>query len=165
MDPGLESVPILLVSLEKHLFKWRSAAIPRSNELVLTGFTAAMAEPLINSFPDLKKLCINDRDGCPCSLLGSSFTAFPNLRILTLICDLRCAQDIMGALTRILEFRNGVYIGKPSIPLRPLEKIIIKRWHAWDPAPYFYDPEPIPDEFESAISEWVLFQVDVQFDQ
>ncbi|KAF8343651.1 hypothetical protein F5887DRAFT_235069 [Amanita rubescens] len=138
-------------------------------KLVLTGFTIEV-EPLMNSFPDLEEFCIDERHGFSCALLGSfdeelESTPFPNLRILTLNCGSYRAEDIVGVLTSILEFRNGVYIGKPSIPLRPLEKIIIKRRYAWYPVPDFYDSEPIPDEFEDAILEWAPFKVEVQFDQ
>ena len=138
-------------------------------KLVLTGFTDEQAAPLIRSFPDLEELCVDDLHGCPWELLGSryedlKFTAFPNLRILTLSSVPRDA-DIVKALTNILKLRNGVYIGKPSIPLRPLEKIVIKRRHEWSPVPCFYEPEPIPHELEDAISKWARFKVEVQFDQ
>ena len=139
-------------------------------KLVLTGFTDEQATPLIRSFPDLEELCIDDCNGCPCELLGSfykelEFTVFPKLRILTLSCVPYRAEGIVKALTNILEFRNGVYIGKPSIPLRPLEKIIIKWRLEWSLVPCFYASVPIPDEFEDAISKWARFKVEVQFDQ
>ena len=146
-------------------------------KLVLTGFLIEQTKPLINSFPNLEELCIDERYEFSCALLGplnddaSSFneelesTAFPNLRILTLNCESCRTEDIIGVLTGILEFRNGVYIGKPSIQLRPLEKIIIKRRHAWHPVPDFYDSKPIPDELEDAMLEWAPFKVEVKFDQ
>ena len=112
-------------------------------KFILTEFTLEQAEPLINSFPDLEELCIDDLNGCPCELLGSfdkepAFTVFPNLRFLTLTYEPYRTEAIVKALEGILEFRNGIYIGEQSIPLRPLEKIIIKhRRHAWSPIPYF----------------------------
>jgi len=144
-------------------------------KLVLTGYTMEGTGPLMDSFPDLEELCIDDCAGWPYVLLGSfneelesiaSSHLFPKLRIFTLRCEPYRAESVVAGLTRILEFRNGVYIGKPSaIPLRPLEKIIIKRKRPWDLAfPSFYDSEPIPAKFEDAILEWAPFEVEVEFD-
>lgn len=107
-------------------------------ELTLADFTIEQAKPLTHSFTHLEKLCIDDQS-CHELLNVKKLrsTAFPNLRILTLICNF--SKDLAKMLTRILGFRNGVYIGRLSIRW-PLEKII--------------KPKGDLFPFKEAISDW-----------
>ena len=142
-----------------------------SCKLVLADFTIEQAEPLIRSFSHLEELCIDDDDGSRFELLESlnddeelGFTAFPNLRILTLIYGPYVDENLVKRLTSRLEFQNGAYIGRSSIP-RPLEKIIIKPKEDFFSMLESSDPEPIPVAFKDPISDWAPFKVDVQLDQ
>ena len=134
----------------------------RLRKLVLTGSNAAYVKLLANLFHYVEEICIEDYRLLEVFTDKEDF-AFPQLRILTLICTAAEYAKKVDAIRRMLELRNGSSVEAPQ-PSAPLEKIVIQLKH--DAPGQIYD-YPLYDlaALKNDISRWAPFEVGVQVEQ